>query len=230
MSLPKDAQRRLAVESVCDQLGLPHRVLDGVACSPGAIGCGLSHVKALRAWDTAQPLLILEDDVAASADYRPIIDVPDDADALYLGASVFGAIEPYDFAAFTNAVVAEPVGAGLVRIHNMFATHAIIHLTERWRVAAIEAMIDAMVDRGWPPDRGLARIQSQFRVYALQRPAFYQAAELQPPGREVQEESTRAPIPTHPLGTQLRVHVGSEVKAVRLVQDNSRLTWVSVPA
>jgi hypothetical protein len=227
LSLPGETARRASASALCDRLGLTYRIMDAIRCSPGAIGCGLSHIKALRGWGGQTPLLVLEDDVAASDDYAPAITVPGDADAVYLGVSRYGAVEPVDFAAFGDMIAAEPIGDGLARIYNMFGAHAVLHLTDRWRRAAVEAMMGAMVDRNWPPDRGLARIQGDFNVYAFELPAFYQSAALQPEGRgRHQEDVTRARLPVFPVGAVASIELASARRDVRLVRDGARLRWV----
>lgn len=231
INLTAQTERRASVSAVLHGLGLTHRFVEAIACSPGAVGCGLSHIRALRAWRGERPLLLLEDDVALSDDYVDAIRTPDDADAVYLGASTFGAVEPFEFVAFTNAVLAEPALDGLVRVYNMLSAHAILYLTETARLIAMEAMISAMVDRGWPPDRGLAAAQARFNVYALQRPIFYQSAGLQHPNRaQPQEAATRVVVPLYPEGTMLGVAAAANGGNVNLraTRVGRALTWAKV--
>lgn len=127
-------------------------------------------------------------------------------------------------------VLAEPATHNLVRIFNMMASHAILHISARWRDAAIEAMMAAMVDQGWPPDRGLARVQGDFMVYAPQRPPFYQSSHLQSPGHHLDMEgATRITIPTHSVGTEVQVDLpGAPDARLRVVRSGTRLTWAQI--
>jgi hypothetical protein len=226
LNLPGETARRESTSALCERLGLRYSVMDAIACAPGPIGCGLSHIKALRAWTGERPLLILEDDVAATDDIQPTITVPDDADAIYLGVSRYGAVEPVDYVGFVDVLAVERVADGLLRFHNVLGAHAILHLTDRWRLAAIEAMTEAIVDLARDPDRGLAKIQCDFNVYAPERPAFYQAAALQPEGKAwQQEEATKAILSPVEIGTVMPIWLGGDRKELRLVRDQGRLRW-----
>lgn len=227
LSLEGETARREAITALCGRLGLSFRFIDAIRCSPGRIGCGLSHLKALRAWDGARPLLVLEDDVEGSEDFQASLLAPDDADAVYLGVSRYGAVAAIDFVGFVDVLAAEPAAPGLLRIHNMLGSHAILHLTARWRDAAMEAMTAAMVDNDWDPDRGLARIQAHFNVYATERPAFYQAAALQPEGRGwMQEAATRA-LSTPPReGDRIALMIEGQPREVVLTREGGRLLWL----
>jgi hypothetical protein len=227
ISLPEATDRRTSTAAVCEQLGLDYRIMDAIACKPGRIGCGLSHQRALRGWSGERPLLILEDDVVTTTPASPTITVPSDADAVYLGISRYGSVGPVDFVGFVDLVAVEPVTPGLLRLHNVLGAHAILHLTDRWRTAAVEAITAAMVDHDWDPDRGLARIQTDFNVYAPSTPTFYQSAALQYEGWGWrQEEATKAFVTLPKVDDVLPIWVGGVEKAVRLVREGARLKWV----
>lgn len=228
ISLESQGDRYKVVRQRLEALGLPHRLLPAIECRPGAIGCGLSHIKALRAWDGARPLLVLEDDIDQTSAYASAIEVPADADAVYLGASSFGTIETLKHLAAVGAVIAEPAAPGLVRIHNMLASHAIVHLTDRWRSAAVEAMLKAIVDWNMAPDQGLASIQGDFRIYAPQAPMFYQCPELQPPEiAQKQIDTTLVTIPTRGLHDLGRLHHDDQMIDIKVAADGGRLFWVA---
>jgi GR25 family glycosyltransferase involved in LPS biosynthesis len=73
-----------------------YKVLD-LDMSPGERGCGLSHIRAWqhcleRCGDSNQPLLVLEDDAAPTADFTPVLRramevLPSNCHVLYLGYS-----------------------------------------------------------------------------------------------------------------------------------------------
>jgi hypothetical protein len=228
ISLAGSLERQGAVDETLGKAGLPYRLVDAVKCNPGRIGCGLSHIKALRAWNGARPLLVLEDDVGATSELRIALDVPDDADAVYIGTSTFGAVEAIDNEVVQGCVIAEDVAPGLLRIHNMLGAHAIIHLTDRWRTAAIEAMLGAMADEDRAPDQGLADIQGHFRVYATKRPFFFQRADLQSEDfrhAQKQEEATLADLPVYGAGASANLVTSGGSMRVRIAREGDRLTW-----
>lgn len=226
INLAKDTARRAAVAEVCERAGLDYGFLEAIQCSPGRIGCGLSHIRALLTCDLSRPLLLLEDDVALAEDFDPVISAPDDADAVYVGVSNYGAVEPVDYVGFTNMVAAEPAGDGVLRVHNMLATHAIVYLSERYRRAAVAAMVDALARLDWEPDRGLAAIQGLFHVFAVERPRFYQRSGVQPGDYgSNQEAMTRFPFQRCAVGEVVGVGLGERVEPAMLVRDGERLTW-----
>jgi hypothetical protein len=224
ISLADDAGKRASATALCQNLDLSFDIVDAIKCSPGAIGCGLSHLKVLRAAEDG-PVLVLEDDVAKSDGYSPTLTVPDDADAVWLGTSAFGSVTAVNHVGYTHLQLAEEAEYGLVRIHNLLSSHAILHLTDRWRRAACEAMTSAMVDCGWPPDRGLALIQSDFKVYAVREPFFHQAGQLQPEGREIVEEWTRVPLRPTKLDTRALIETRSGPREVKVVRTARGLEW-----
>jgi hypothetical protein len=222
ISTKKEIQRRESASALCTRLGLSFGLIDGIECSPGFIGCGLSHLRALRAWTCKRPLLILEDDIASTADYVDTISIPNDTDAIYLGTSSSGTLECYDHVHCSNSVVAETVCDGIVRVWNMLSSHAIVHLTKSWREGVIEELTKAIIDDNIPMDVGLVKVQARFNVYALRRPVFYQSAEFQRPGLEGQESTTVTPIPVYEVGTILTIGGGARL---RLTRHSSRLAW-----
>jgi hypothetical protein len=229
LNLAEDVRRRESAVGLCERLGLSYRLVDAVKCSPGRIGCGLSHLKALRQADPGRPTLILEDDIAVTEDFSPVLAVPDDADAVYLGVSAYGAVEMIDYIGFTGRLLAEEAGEGLLRVYNLLAAHATVYLTDRYRRRAIEAITESLIDRDWDPDRGLAMIQAEFNVYALGKPAFYQAAALQPPGRaEQQEGATRIVLNPLPIGAVEPIWLDGVAHEIRIERQDGRLKWVWV--
>ena len=227
LNLAEDVERRESVVDLCERLGLSYQLVDALKCSPGRIGCGPSHLKALRQADKTRPTLVLEDDIAATEDFAPVLTVPDDADAVYLGVSAYGAVEMIDYIGFTGRLLADEASDGLMRVYNLLAAHATVYLTERYRRAAIEAIVESIVDRDWDPDRGLAMIQADFNVYAVQRPAFYQAAALQMPGRaEAQENATLLTLTPLPVGTVEPIWLDGVAHNIRIERHDNRLRWV----
>jgi hypothetical protein len=221
--MAEDTARRQSVSGICDQLGLSYDIVDAIKCSPGPIGCGLSHLKALRS--TTAPALILEDDIGVSAGYAPVIDVPDDADAVWLGASIYGALSLTDYVGFEFTQLLEEADHGLLRAHNLLTTHAILYLTDRFRTAAIEAITESIVDRSWDPDRALARIQSDYNVYVVRELFFYQAKGLQRYEHSLQEDRTRVTLaPTDQAATMLVVQDGV-ARTIKPVRTERGLDW-----
>jgi hypothetical protein len=225
ISLPEDHARRGSVSALCESLGLSYELIDAIKCSPGHVGCGLSHLKALRAAEGQLPLLVLEDDIAVSEHYTPILTVPDDADAVWLGASIFGAVSIVNYVGFIHMQLADEAEHDLLRVHNLLSTHAILYLTERFRRAAVNSITKCVVDLGRPPDCGLAMIESDFNVYAVKEMRFYQAAELQPPGRAVLEEWTRLTLKPSVDGFRCLIDAPGEIREVKSIRTPRGPEW-----
>jgi hypothetical protein len=226
VSLPAQAARRASVSALCRRLGLDWRMVDGVPTEPGRIGCGLGHLRALRAARSGAPTLVLEDDVAASEGFDPIVDVPDDADALYVGVSLYGAIDVIDYVGFSNMIAADPVDERLLRIYNLLGAHAILYLSDRFRAASAEAILRAIADLDREHDKEMARLQETFVVYALRRPLFYQANALQrPEAGDRQEAMTRVELKPLTEGIVGQIEVDGVWRSIVLSRDEPRLRW-----
>ncbi|HEX4197240.1 MAG TPA: hypothetical protein VHZ26_07340 [Caulobacteraceae bacterium] len=226
LSLPDDEVRRESVAEVCEGLGLAWRFVDGVKCQPGWIGCGLSHMRALRQSAPDAPLLILEDDVGVAEHYAPVIEAPADADAIYLGASIFGAVDLIGYVGFTHMLLADPVDDDFLRVYNLLGTHAIVYLTERFKQAAAENIAHTMIDLGQEHDKGMARLQESFKIYALRRPMFFQAARLQKPNvGPRQQDVTNVVLQPQMEGVTANMGLGDTWRAAVVTREDGLLRW-----
>jgi hypothetical protein len=224
LSLVSQPQRRQSVAAVCEQLGLDWRIVDAIAASPGRVGCALSHLRALSQSTAGRPLLILEDDVGVEDGVTPELEIPGDADAVYLGASIYGAVDIVDYVGFTRMLAADPAGPDLLRVYNLLSTHAILYLSERFKQAAAESIVQSLID-DWEHDKGMARLQERFCVYALRRPAFFQAAALQASRGDHQERVTRITLQPSPVGAKSDLGIEDTWRAAKLVREEGLLRW-----
>jgi hypothetical protein len=112
------------------------------------------------------PIIIFEDD-AMPINYIDEIEVPDDADIVYLGIiSGHNFLDP----------LIDPVN-GLIdvyRIHGALGTHAVLYLSERVITPVKRALAKAFAGMGSPHcDEAINTINSRFNIYAI-NPVFYQ--------------------------------------------------------
>ncbi len=227
VSLPAEDLRRASVSALCQRLGLTWRMIDGIPTEPGRIGCALGHLRALRAAAGDTPTLVLEDDVAAAEGFDPILEVPDDVDAVYVGVSLYGAIDLIDYVGFSNMIAADPVDERLVRIYNVLGAHAILYVSDRFRKASAEAILRAIADLDREHDKEMVRLQETFRVYALRHPLFYQANALQKPGAgNRQERMTRIELKPLPEGILGQIDVDGAWRSIVLTRESGRLRWL----
>ena len=170
INLEEQEEKRKTTETLLKQLGFKYaQRFSAIKHEAGRIiGCARSHYEILRT--QKPPFIILEDDCALNKEFANDLEIPDDADALYLGISHWGRYlnhsGPY--------VHTTKVNDEVVRVHNMLATHAILYLTESYvdickRVAhhfgyEVENHLDI----------GFAEIHKLYNVYALNEPLFRQ--------------------------------------------------------
>ncbi len=144
-------------------------------------GCSLSHSQALLL--NKAPFIILEDDVEILK-FKKEIEVPDDADAIYLGNMSWGLIDGYGQ---NYKVKYEKVDGykDIYRVYNLLGTHAIAYLSERYAKACWESLTNSYKDidvatASISPDSiasdvAFAKIQKDYNVYAIGTPIFYQS-------------------------------------------------------
>lgn len=132
------------------------------------VGCARSHYEILKS--IKPPFIILEDDCSLNRDFVNQIELPQGADALYLGISHWGRYlnhsGPY--------VHYERVDNDVLRVYNMLATHAILYLSDHYvdickRIAYHHGyIIEDHIDIGF------AEIQKYYNVYSFDDPLFRQ--------------------------------------------------------
>lgn len=131
--------------------------------------CAESHFAILQETidNKSFPVLILEDDVdiEESVFDTNLDNIPDDADAIYMGTSHGD-----------NKYSAKDVGNGWMKIERVFATHSIMWLNEKMAKEVIETGKRWIYERNHPFDVGIAyELQPRFNVYAPHVPFFFQS-------------------------------------------------------
>lgn len=121
------------------------------------------------------PFIIFEDDCHLH-NFEPEIEVPDNADAVYLGTSQWGR-----YFSFSGPFVHyERIDDKIVRVYNMLSTHCILYLTQDYvkmcqRVAYRGSYVDRYDETSQPLfDVGVTELQKLFNVYAVNGPFFKQ--------------------------------------------------------
>ena len=122
------------------------------------------------------PFILLEDDVSflsMDPNINNEIDVPDDADILYIGISCCSMnADSFEYANYYESVPSYP---SLVRVKNMLASHGIVICSPLGASAMQRTMMETWFsDRPW--DVPMAYIQPYYHVYALRKPLVYQNA------------------------------------------------------
>jgi hypothetical protein len=117
-----------------------------------------------------EPVLIVEDDIAYTDNC--IIDLPEDADAFYLGLSECAGHPTLE----TNVGISqfEYVSPYTVRVKNMLAAHAVLYISRRYKEAIIKTLENCVL-HNYSSDVSISRVQPLFNVYAGTVPMFYQS-------------------------------------------------------
>ena len=174
INMDKDVEKRERIENHIDRLGFKTKIrVPGVAHRDGPLaGCALAQYNALHEIDP--PFIILEDD-ATPFDYDPIISIPDDTDALYLGISSWGRMNSHSGPFVQWEYYFKEVDINLIQVYNMLSTHAILYINPEYisvckKIAYHHHNINEHVDIGFTD------IQKYYNVYAFNQPLFYQTS------------------------------------------------------
>lgn len=173
INLHKDKKKNIKTLRLLESLGFKN-----VTRCPGFLtgnyisGSGDAYQNVLLSrYDKGEPFILFEDDVEVTH-LDHIIDIPDDADAVYLGVSKMGIVDGRDE---ENLLVNKVPGYNnLYKINNMLATHAILYLNMEYVKSASDAA-QRYLDRGLPHDLGIAENMKDWNVYAFDRPMFIQS-------------------------------------------------------
>ena len=170
INMDREVEKRNRIETYIDQLGFKNKIrIAGVVHPDGArAGCALAQHNALLEIDP--PFIILEDD-ATPLNFNPIISIPDDSDAFYLGISSWGRMNSHS----GPFVQYDTVDNNLLKVYNMLGTHAILYLSKEYisvceKVAYYQHSINEHVDIGFTD------VQKYYNVYAFNQPLFYQTS------------------------------------------------------
>ena len=170
INLEQDVERKNSIVDVLDECGFENIIrVDGEYTPDRPLaGCSYSHYKALNEVDP--PFIIFEDDCKAK-NFRTIIDVPDDSDAVYLGISSWGRMNSHS----GPCVQSESIGFGMVRIYNMLSAHAILYIDKEF-ISMCSRVAYQSYETAEHQDIGFAEMQRYFNVYAFNEPMFYQTS------------------------------------------------------
>ena len=113
--------------------------------------------------------IILEDSCMETEHFTTKLQIPDNSDAFYLGATIMG----YHNEQTGPFLQGNPVVPGIVRVANMLSSHAIYYRSKRYVDACIENM-ETMVRESKSHDIGLAITMPKYNVYCGQAPILYQ--------------------------------------------------------
>ena len=130
-------------------------------------GCAGAHYNGLCEID--HPFVLFEDDCLLH-NFNPVIEVPDDADAVYLGTSQWAR-----YFSFSGPFVHyDIVDDNIVRVYNMLGGHSILYLTKDYVRMCQRISYHASEIIGYNQDPGFAEVQKYFNIYSVNDPFFRQ--------------------------------------------------------
>ena len=172
INLHQDKKRGSATKKLLESLGFKTIIRSPGFLGDGFVsGSGAAYQNVLISrWDKGDPFILVEDDIKLTH-FDHIIDVPDDADAIYLGVSKMGNVDGRDK---EELIVSKVEGYdNLYRVYNMLATHAVVYLNMDY-VKSTHDAAQKYLDQGLPHDLGIAENMKNWNVYAFDKPMFIQ--------------------------------------------------------
>lgn len=117
------------------------------------------------------PFILLEDDARPTQWFHNVIEVPEDANAVWLGVTEYG----MDGSA-PKAGAAKLTGhPGCPRIENMLGTHAILFLDTDFTEAVRDELLQTLRSSPQTPhDRVTAAMQEKWNIHGINPPLFFQ--------------------------------------------------------
>lgn len=149
--------------------------LDGAVYPENPVaGCSRAHYHSID--PNKVPFILLEDDAYILEDNWKgnIIEVPDDADAVYLGTSTWGRMNGHNGQYVQYDILDDY--PGILRVYNILATHAILYISNEYasiikRIAYHTGYVIENYN-----DVAFAEVQRYFNVYCVDYPIFAQSS------------------------------------------------------
>lgn len=175
MNLEKHVEKSRNMQTMLSKMGFENIIrTEGVLDAENPVaGCSKAHHKALSTFKA--PFILFEDDcVLFEENFQPIIELPDNTDALYLGISSWGRMNGHDGQYVQYDEFEEH--PNLLRIYNMLGGHSVVYLNDFYKEMCAKVAYHAGYVIKNYQDIGFAEIQRFFNVYSLNNPVFYQTS------------------------------------------------------
>lgn len=170
INLDGEDEKRKRTESMLKNLGFEYvERLSAIRHQDGRIiGCARSHYEILK--KRKPPFIILEDDCDLNRTFNSILELPDNADALYLGISHWGRYLNHSGPYVHTTKISDEI----IRVHNMLATHAITYLSDSYADICKRIAYHYGYEIENHLDIGFAEVHRFYNVYAFDEPIFRQ--------------------------------------------------------
>jgi len=170
INLDGDIEKSEKMQTLLSDLGFKKIYrFSGILGDPKRVGVAKSHNALLKELSSKKtPFIVFEDDIL-KYDFSPEILIPDDADAFYLGNSVYGLKQGIG----QKRIIIKNHHEDIYQIYNMLAAHAILYLNSDY-VKFLAMATEFNISIGTNQDKARAETMKYWRVYAKDRPMFYQ--------------------------------------------------------
>jgi len=177
INLERDVDKNNKMMTMLSEVGFKQieRIGGVLDLQNSVAGCSKAHHKALST--LTSPFILFEDDcILCEENFKSIIEIPDDADALYLGISTWGRMNGHE----GECIQYDKVNnyTNIFRIYNMLGGHSIIYFNNFYRELCEKIAYHAGYVIENYQDIGFAEVQKFFKIYSLNDPFFYQTSNL----------------------------------------------------
>ena len=171
INLDSAKEERARIEKMLTDAGFKDiRRIRGVQNKVKKTGVAYAHKRALiAALEIEGPFIILENDVIIH-NFKKKIEVPDDADAYYLGVSRWGLHHGKGI----QKISAARYDIDTFRLYNMLSAHAILYLNKDY-VKFLLRSVEFYLKLGTNQDKGRAETMKYWNIYAERIPIFAQS-------------------------------------------------------
>lgn len=176
INLERDVDKKKKINSVLKNAGFTNIIWHpGVIAENKTVGVAMSHNNLLNELSNRDlPCLVLEDDINVF-DPKTSINVPVDADAYYLGNSIWGLYG----GSGKKKISVEKLNDETHRVYNMLAAHAILYLNKEY-VNFLHQATSFNISIKTNQDKARAETMKYWNIYAATRPMFYQNGRHEP--------------------------------------------------
>lgn len=170
ISLEDQTETHIRMNNMLTELGFKNIIKFAAQRHLGGkiMGCADSHAQIFET-NPETPFIILEDDCFLNKNFIAEIDVPDNADAIYLGISGWARYHNLS----GNYLYATHSNSDIYQIYNMLSTHAILYLNKEY-ANSCKRIARWSAEKNQHLDIGFAENHKFYKIYAFDSPLFYQ--------------------------------------------------------
>jgi hypothetical protein len=170
INLESDVEKSEKIQELLKGLGFINVTrFPGIKEEVKKVGVAKSHNALLKELSNEQtPFIVFEDDILKYK-FTPNLLVPEDADAFYLGNSLFGLKNGIG----QKRIIAKHYDLDIFRVYNMLAAHAILYTNNDY-VRFLAKATEFNISIGDNQDKARAETMKYWNIYANQLPMFYQ--------------------------------------------------------